>query len=96
MPDSQSSEPGLESPLLQFRSLGILFSPRHPISFGYINEYLSIDGGGNVCVKSLSVIAAGLECFQEKPRWCRIEQVCQGRKSVKRFETCLFFQKSLH
>ena len=29
---------------------------------------------------------AWLECFPEKPSWCRNEQVCQGRKSVKRFE----------
>ena len=35
---------------------------------------------------SLRVIAAWLECFPEKPSWCRNEQVCQGRKSVKRFE----------
>ena len=27
-----------------------------------------------------------LECFQEKPSWCRNEQVCQGRKGVKRCE----------
>ena len=27
-----------------------------------------------------------LEWFQEKPSWCRNEQVCQGRISVKRFE----------
>ena len=31
-------------------------------------------------------IAACLECFQEKPSWCRNEQVCQVRKSVKSFE----------
>ena len=24
------------------------------------------------------VIAAWLECFPEKPSWCRNEQVCQG------------------
>ena len=34
----------------------------------------------------MRVIAAWLECFPEKPRWCRNEQVCQGRKSAKRFE----------
>ena len=37
-------------------------------------------------VNSHCAIAAWLECFQEKPSWCRNEQVCQGRKSVKRFE----------
>ena len=31
-------------------------------------------------------IAVCLECFPENPSWCRNEQVCQGRKSVKRFE----------
>ena len=31
-------------------------------------------------------IVAWLECFQEKPSWRRNEQVCQGRKRVKRFE----------
>ena len=29
----------------------------------------------------------GLECFPEKPSWCRTEQVCQGgAKSVNRFD----------
>ena len=27
-----------------------------------------------------------LECFPEKPSWCRNEQVCQGKERVKRFE----------
>ena len=35
---------------------------------------------------SLRVIAAWLECFPEKQSWCRNEQVCQGRISVKRVE----------
>ena len=35
---------------------------------------------------SCCVIAAWLECFPEKPSWCRIEQVCQGAKNVKLFE----------
>ena len=34
----------------------------------------------------MRVIAAWLECFPEKPSWCRNEHVCQGRKSVKHFE----------
>ena len=37
-------------------------------------------------VSAQIVIAASLECFPKKPSWCRNEQVCQGRKSVKRFE----------
>ena len=35
---------------------------------------------------SRCAISAWLECFQEKPSWCRNEQVCQRRKSVKLFE----------
>ena len=37
-------------------------------------------------MNSRCAIAAWLECFQEKPSWCRNEQVCQGKKSVNRFE----------
>ena len=33
-----------------------------------------------MCDLSLRVIAASLECFPEKPSWCRMA------KSVKRFE----------
>ena len=43
MPGSQSREPGFESPLLSFRSLGSLFSPRRPSSLSCINECLAID-----------------------------------------------------
>ena len=35
---------------------------------------------------AIAASPAWLECFQEKPSWCRNEQVWQGRKSVKRFE----------
>ena len=44
MPDSQSSEPGFESPLLPFQSCAFSFSPRSPSSHSRINEYLAIDG----------------------------------------------------
>ena len=37
-------------------------------------------------ISSLSVIATWLECFTEMQSWCRNEQVCPGRKSVKLFE----------
>ena len=37
-------------------------------------------------MNSRGASAASLECFQEKPSWCRNEQVCQGMISVKRFE----------
>ena len=43
MPDSQSREPGFESPLLPFRSLGIFFTSRRLSRLSCINEYLAID-----------------------------------------------------
>ena len=71
----------------RFEDWPFLFSPLTPQSTQlHINEYLAIDIGGNVSEYSHCAIAAWLECFQEKPSWCRNEQVCQGRKSVKRFE----------
>ena len=49
MPDSQSSEPGFESPLLPFCRLGIFRSLHcRPCRLSCINEYLAIDSGGNV------------------------------------------------
>ena len=49
MPDSQSREPGFESPLLPFRRLGIFRSLHcRPCRLSCINEYLAIDSGGNV------------------------------------------------
>ena len=79
MPNSQSREPGFESPLLPFRRLGmfVLFIDA-PVDSA-VNEYLAIDSGGNV---SDLVVARNccmaIECFQEMPSWCRNEQVCQG------------------
>ena len=39
-----------------------------------------------------------VECFPEKPSWCRNEQVCQGRQkvSVKRFERSNGLDTALH
>ena len=37
---------------------------------------------------SLRNCCMALDSFQEKPSWGRNEQVCQGRKRVKRFERC--------
>ena len=37
-------------------------------------------------MNSLRAVCSVAECFTEKSSWCRNEQVCQGRKSVKRFE----------
>ena len=49
MPDSQSREPGFESPLLPFGRLGIFRSLHcRPCRLSCINEYLAIDSGGNV------------------------------------------------
>ena len=35
-------------------------------------------------IYSWRVIAAWLECFPEKPGWCRNEQLCQGRQQLWR------------
>ena len=51
-----------------------------------VNEYLAIDSGGHVSDLVFARNAASLECFPEKPSWCRNEQVCQGGQNVKRFE----------
>ena len=48
MPDSQSSEPGFESPLCyRFEDWAFSFSPLTP-QLTCLNEYLAIDSGGNV------------------------------------------------
>ena len=54
------------------------FPSQRPSSISCINEYLAIDGGGNMSENSSCLIAAWLECFPEKSSWCRNEQVCQG------------------
>ena len=51
MSDSHSREPGFESPLLPFRSLGIF------VLFIYLYEYLAVDGDENMSEKSSHVIA---------------------------------------
>ena len=49
MPDSQSREPGFESPFATVSKIGHFRSlHRRPCSLSYINEYLAIDSGGNV------------------------------------------------
>ena len=54
MPDSQSREPGFESPLIPFRSLwAFSFISRRLSRLSCINEYLAIDSGGNVSEQSL-------------------------------------------
>ena len=45
---TRNREPGFESPLLPFQSLGIFILHDTPRSLSCINEYLAIDSGGNV------------------------------------------------
>ena len=47
MPDSQSRKPALEFPLLPFRSLSIFVLSTTP-QFSCVNDYLAVDGGGNM------------------------------------------------
>ena len=50
MPDSQSREPGFESPFATVSKIGrhFSFTSQTPCSLSCINEYLAIDSGGNV------------------------------------------------
>ena len=49
MPDSQSSEPGFESPFATVSKIGHFHSLHwRPCLLSCINEYLAIDSGGNV------------------------------------------------
>ena len=73
---------GSNPSLLPIQSLGIFVLSMMPQFTQLYNKYLAIDGSRNVSEYSLRVIAAWLECFQEKPTWCRNEQVCQGRQKV--------------
>ena len=51
MPDSQSSEPGFESPFATVSTIGHFRSLHDaPVDSASINEYLAIDSGGNVSV----------------------------------------------
>ena len=54
MPDSQSREPGFESPLLLFQSLGIFVLSTMP-QFTQLYEYLAVDSCVNVSEKSSCV-----------------------------------------
>ena len=49
MPDSQSREPGFESPFATVSKIGhFSFTSQSPCRLSCINEYLAIDSGGNV------------------------------------------------
>ena len=59
MPDSQSREPGFRIlPLLPFRRLGIFVSRHGAPVHSAVNEYLAVDGFGNV-----SVVFARIWCM---------------------------------
>ena len=81
-PDSQLRDPGFESPLLPFQSLGLFIlsmTPQFTQLYKWVPDY-------RMWVIILrTVIATWLECFPEKSSWCRNEQVCQGWH-VKHFE----------
>ena len=53
--------PGSNPRCYRFEVWAFSFTSRRLSRLSCINEYLAIDSGGNV-------IAAWLECFQEKPR----------------------------
>ena len=65
--------PGSNHLCYHFEVWAFSFSPRCPSSPSYVNEYLTIECGGNMSQKSSRVIAAWLECSAEKSRWCRNE-----------------------
>ena len=49
MPDSQSREPGFESPFATVSKIGhFSFTSQTPLFTQLYNEYLAIDSGGNV------------------------------------------------
>ena len=72
--------PGSNPLYYRFEAWASLLSPRRPSSLSCINGHMAIDSGGNVSGLSLSVVAAWPECFPQKSRWCRNEQICQGAK----------------
>ena len=88
MPDSQSSEPGFESPFVTVSKIGHFRSLHwRPCSLSCINEYLAIDSGGNV-----SDLALARNCCLARMLPGEAELVSEWTglpgevKSVKRFE----------
>ena len=88
MPDSQSSEPGFESPFVTVSKIGHFRSLHwRPCSLSCINEYLAIDSGGNV-----SDLALARNCCLARMLPGEAELVSEWtglpgeEKSVKRFE----------
>ena len=88
MPDSQSSEPGFESPFDTVSKIGHFRSLHwRPCSLSCINEYLAVDSGGNVSDLSLArnsclarMLPGEAELLSE---WTGLPR---DAKSVKRFE----------
>ena len=89
MPDSQSSEPGFESPFATVSKIGHFRSLHwRPCWLSCINEYLAIDSGGDV-----SDLVIARNCCMARMLPGEAELVSEwtglsGRaKSVKRFES---------
>ena len=88
MPDSQSSEPGFESPFATVWKIGHFPSLYwRPCRLSCINEYLAIDSGGNV-----SDLVLARNCFMSRMLPGEVALVSEwtglsGKaKHVKRFE----------
>ena len=83
MPDSQSSEPGFESPFATVWKIGHW----RPCSLSCINEYLAIDSGGN-----MSDLVFARNCCMARMLPGEAELVSEWKglpgmaKSVQRFE----------
>ena len=56
--------PGSNPLCYHFEVWAFSFSPQRPSSLSCINEYLTLDGGGNVSKYAFCIIAVWLECFQ--------------------------------
>ena len=85
LPDSQLREPGFESPLLPFQSLGIFVLSTTP-QFPELNKW--VPGYRQWWKYEWLVVACNCcvaRMLPKKPSWCRNEQVCQGW-SIKCFE----------
>ena len=88
MPDSQSSEPGFESPFATVSKIGHFRSLHwRPCSLSCINEYLAIDSGGNVSDLALARICCLARMLPGEAELVSEWTGLPGEaKSVKRFE----------
>ena len=72
--------PGFETCAVMLKHWASFLTLHYSSSLSYINEYPAIDSGGYVYEQSSRTNCSMTGCFPEKPRWCLIEQVCQGNK----------------